>query len=102
MPRQFSRQIDPIPEYEPDFVTQTTPTATQNISNNRYPSSNTLATANVGVPSSMTVPKSSSTKRLSNPNAPTSSKQDDFVLVPDQGNVDKSLPSGKKEFLLII
>jgi hypothetical protein len=37
----------------------------------------------------------SSVKRSSNPTTPISTKTDDFVIIPDQITIEKSLPSGK-------
>jgi hypothetical protein len=37
----------------------------------------------------------SSIKRSSNSTTPISTKTDDFVLIPDQITIEKSLPSGK-------
>lgn len=90
MPRQFSRQIDPIPEYEPDIVPNTIPTPPLAAANNRRsPSPNSVN--NLGPPTSA---NRSSIKRSSNPTTPIPTKQDDFVLIPEHVAVDKSLPSG--------
>ncbi|CAF0932547.1 unnamed protein product [Adineta ricciae] len=89
MPRQFSRQIDPIPEYEPDIVPSTIPNPPQTaVNNRRSPSPNSLN--NLGPPTSTS---RSSIKRSTNPTTPVSTKQDDFVLIPEHVAVDKSLPS---------
>ena len=90
MPRQFSRHIDPIPECEPDIVPNTISITSQTaVNNRRSPSPNSLN--NLGPPTSTS---RSSIKRSSNPGTLVSTKQDDFVLIPEHVAVDKSLPSG--------
>ncbi|CAF1958256.1 unnamed protein product [Rotaria magnacalcarata] len=90
MPRQFSRQIDPIPEYEPDFIPTILPTTVQSTANNhRSPSPTSV---NSFVPAINT--NRSIVKHVSNPSIPVSTKQDDFVLVPEHVPIEKSLPIG--------
>ncbi|CAF0816387.1 unnamed protein product [Adineta steineri] len=90
IPRQFNRQIDPIPEYEPDVVSNTLTIAPQSTINNRRSPSPNLVN-NLGP----TINTNKSTiKRSSNPTTPISTKPDDFVLIPDHGTNEKSLPAG--------
>ncbi|CAF1046448.1 unnamed protein product [Rotaria sordida] len=90
IPRQFSRQIDPIPEYEPDVVPNTLPIPTQPTTNNRRsPSPNSV---NNLVP--IINANKSITKYTSNPLIPTLTKPDDFVLIPEHVTIEKSLPTG--------
>jgi hypothetical protein len=89
IPRQFSRQIDPIPEYETDVVPNTLPIPPQSTANRRSPSPNPVN--NLVPPIN---PNKSSVKRSSNPTTPISTKTDDFVLIPEHITIEKSLPSG--------
>ena len=57
----------------------------------RSPSPNSVNNNNL-TPTSNT--NKSSVKRLSNPTPTISTKTDDFVLIPDQITIEKSLPSG--------
>ena len=85
MPRNFSRQIDPIPEYEVDVAPHPLPTATQATPVSRHsPSSTSASNAN-----------RSSGKRFSNPTGTSATKPDDFVLIPEHVSIDKSLPAGQ-------
>jgi len=91
IPRQYSRQIDPIPEYELDVVPNTLPIPSQSTANDRRsPSPSSL---NNLAPIMNT--NKSLIKRLSNPITPISTKTDDFVLIPENVNIEKSLPTGK-------
>jgi serine/threonine-protein kinase ULK/ATG1 len=89
IPRQFSRQIDPIPEYEPDVIPNTLPIPPESTMHRRSPSPNSVNNL-----TSISNTNKSSIKRSSNSTTPISTKTDDFVLIPDQITIEKSLPSG--------
>lgn len=91
MPRQLSRHIDPIPEYEPDCPPNTLPSLIKSTGNNRRSPSPPEVTR--AAPSNSTT--KSSAKRSSNATAPVATRPDDFVLIPEQVTVDKGLPAGK-------
>jgi len=90
IPRHFSRQIDPIPEYEADVLPNTLSTPSRaTATHRRSPSPDSVNNPNLPTNSNR-----SSSKRFSNPITQISTKPDDFVLIPDQTTIDKSLPSG--------
>ena len=91
--RPINRQIDPIPEYEPDLVSH--PLTQTPSSNNRRSPSPTRVNNNSTVPLISTNNKTSA-KRSSNPTTPNANKTDDFVLIPEQTTSDKSLSSGNQ------
>jgi hypothetical protein len=84
MPRNFSRQIDPIPEYETDVLPHPSTTGAHA----------THATRHSPSPTSASSANRASTKRFSNPTGTSASKPDDFVLIPEHVGIDKSLPAG--------
>ena len=90
MPRQFSRHIDPIPEYEPYGSPSTLPTLIRSTGNSRRsPSPPEITHA---APASSTT--KSSAKRSSNSTTPVATRPDDFVLIPEHVTVEKGLPAG--------
>ena len=90
MPRQFSRHIDPIPEYEPDCLSNTLPALIRSTGNSRRSPSPPEVTH--AAPSSNAT--KSSAKRSSNSMAPVATRPDDFVLIPEHVTTEKGLPAG--------
>jgi serine/threonine-protein kinase ULK/ATG1 len=83
IPRPFSRQIETIPEYEPEIVPNTVPTVQSNIThnnNNRRQSSPNTTKALV--------------KRSENQTVPVVTDTEEFVHIPEQIIVDKTISAG--------
>ena len=82
MPRPFSRQIETIPEYEPEMVSDTVPTVQSNPPppTNRPQASSSASKALV--------------KRPENQTVPVASNAEDFIHIPEQVVVDKTIVAG--------
>ncbi|CAF1185164.1 unnamed protein product, partial [Didymodactylos carnosus] len=103
VPRQFPRQIDPIPEYEPTTTTQQTPSA--NLARASSPVSINITSTNLHkslVKRSLNAVYNEYNKRTSPPSATPvlnpSAKTDDFVLIPEHVAVEKSLTANHTSF----
>jgi hypothetical protein len=86
MPRQVNRQIDTIPEYEPDIVPNQLPTIQSNNNNRRLPLPDTNPITNTN---------KALIKRPENQTTPLASKTDAFVHV----NIDKNIFTGMNIYI---